>query len=306
MLGLVGYVLVAPTLQSRPVPPHPWGLWVSTDAHDERSYPRPTSWLLKLWIEAEGGCGQPVTARGELYVAKPSHLTRSPRLAVLSVVGAHLLGAEVKGIPGLRSLVGYRWRPMTVSRFQGASVAHAPLRGRLEPRLLSARVLLFRLSLDATRGAGYAACSMTSPALFGLPGDNAVGDLASLSGEAFLRKRARLAYAPLTDAIVHMSVPGRIPDRSELDANAIVHGDSLLLTCDDGFVHHLSPAAREDEYFYMRTLAVEPSCASVQSFRASDAVESLSLRLFLAGVLLGAAVTILLEALAIGRTEPAR
>jgi hypothetical protein len=307
LLGLAGYLLVAPALESRPPPPRPWGLWFSTDALDKQSYPRPTSWLLRLWVKADRGCGEPVAVRGEILIANPYQLARSPRTAVLSVAGARVLDAEIKGISNLRSWRGSIWRPMAVARSHEAYVAQAPLFGRLEPNLLGSRAMLFRLSLEATRGAGYAACSMTSPALFGLPGDDALWDLAETRGKAFMYRRegVRMSRPPLTDAIVRMSVPGRTPDRSELDAGAVVHGGSVLLTCEDGFNHFLPREAREDEFFYLRTLAAEPSCASVQTFRTSDSSEDLNRRLFLAGLLLSAAVAMLLEAVALGRTEPA-
>ena len=190
---------------------------------------------------------------------------------------------------------------MNVSQVRGTYVIHGTLNGHLERDLLSPRVLLFRLYLDVTRSADYSACYMTSPALFGLSGRR-LWQTASIDGEAYFRHRAKIAYPPLRDAIVRMSVPGRLPDRTVLDANASVRGDSLQLACTDRF-----PIARkrleEDEYYYARALAEKPSCASVQTFRANDAGEDLNRRLFLAGFLLSAAFGMLLEALATGRTE---
>ncbi len=225
-LAALGGWLVLPALRSNPEPPNPWGLWITTDARNKETYPSPTSWLLKLSLKAEEGCERPVTARGELQVASPYKLARSPTIVALAVDNARVLGAEVKGIQQLRPRPVERWRPMKVSQFRGTYVIHGTLNGRLERNLLSPRVLLFRLYLDVTRSAGYSACYMTSPALFGLSGSR-LWQSASDGGKAYFRRRAKIAYPPLRDAIVQMSVPGQLPDRTVLDANAIVRGDSL-------------------------------------------------------------------------------
>jgi hypothetical protein len=301
VVALIGGWLVLPALRSNPQPPHPWGLWLTTNAIDKKTYPSRTSWLLKLSIKAEKGCGQPVTVRGELQVASPYKLARSPTMVALGVANADVLGAEVKGIQMLRPSHVEYWRPMKVSRFRGTYVIDGTLNGHVERNLISPRVLVFRLFLDVTRSAGYSACYMTSPALFGLVG-HGLWQSASADGEAYFRRRVPAAYAPLRDAIVHMSVPGRLPDRTVLDANAIVRGDSLQLTC-NGSLPVSRKRLEEDEYYYARALAEQPSCASVQTFRAGDAAEDLNRRLFLAGFLFSAAFTMLLEALATGRTD---
>lgn len=301
VLAVVGGWLVLPALRSNPEPPHPWGLWITTNARDKATYPSRTSWLLKLSLKAEEGCGRPVTARGELQVASPYKLARSPTMVALAVANARVLGAEVKGIQLLRRGRLERWRPMKVSRFHGTYVVHGRLNGYIERNLLSPRVLIFRLFLDLTRRAGYSACYMTSPALFGLAG-NMLWQRASADGEEYFRRRTRVAYWPLRDAIVHMSVPGRLPDRTVLDANARVRGDSLQLTC-RGSLPVSRKRVEEDEYYHALALAEEPSCASVQTFRAGDASEDLNRRLFLAGFLFSAAFGMLLEALATGQTD---
>lgn len=290
-----------PALRSNPDPPHPWGLWVTTNARDKTGYPSRTSWLLKLSLKAGEGCERPVTARGELQVASPYKLARSPTMVGLAVANARVIAAEVKGIQLLRASPMERWRPMKVSRFHGTYVVHGHLNGYIERGLLSPRVLIFRLFLDVTRSAGYSACYMTSPALFGLVG-NTLWQRASTDGEEYFRRRVRVAYAPLRDAIVHMSVPDRLPDRTALDANARVRGDSLQLTC-RGSLPVARKRVEEDEYYHALALAEEPSCASVQTFRGGDASEDLNRRLFLAGFLFSAAFGMLLEALATGQTN---
>lgn len=187
---------------------------------------------------------------------------------------------------------------MTLSRFRDVYIARAPLVGRLDPSLFAGGVLHFRLALDIARDAGYSACTLTSPAVVHLPNDLEWLE-ASLQARAFLHQ-PDLSDHLLNDAIVGMSVKGRVPARSELDSNAIVRGDSLQLTC--GEMPNPRPN-RYDEFFLERTLAEKPSCASVQVFRASDAAEDLNRRIFLGGLLFSAAVAMLLEAIFTGRTE---
>ncbi|MGN6588305.1 MAG: hypothetical protein ACTHKT_12695 [Solirubrobacterales bacterium] len=297
LLGVLGAILVAPALQSPPAPAHPWALWVGTDARDGRAFPLPASWLLRLWVDADEGCEQPVTVRGELQISQAYKLARSPRLLVLSVAGAHVYGAEVKGILTLRAGPEPRWRRAPISRRGGGYAIQARLRNRIEPDLWVGRVLLFRFRVDAGREVGHESCSITSPALFGSAGENQLWYQAGAAGEVLLRKRGPVIKPVMDDAIVQMAVPDRVPDRSELDAGAKVHGASLLLTCEDGFAHFPPRTAREDDFFTMRTLAEQPSCAGVQTFRAPDAPEDLNRRLFLAGALISTAVALLLASI---------
>jgi hypothetical protein len=105
-------------------------------------------------------------------------------------------------------------------------------------------------------------------------------------------------------AIVWMAVPHRVPDRSTLDAGARVRRNRVLVTC-SGIVPTPIGEQRHDPYFYERTLQEESSCASVQTFRASDAADTLNLRIFVAGILVSAAIGILLEAFVTGKIDRA-
>jgi len=84
---------------------------------------------------------------------------------------------------------------------------------------------------------------------------------------------------------------------------AQVRRSRILVTCTDVLPN---PTRRfvHDPYFYWRMLLDESSCASVQTFRASNAQDKLNLRLFIAGILVSAAVAILLESLLTGKMEP--
>lgn len=303
LLGASGALLVAPALRSPPAPVQPWALWVGTDARDKEVFALPAGWLLRLWIDADGGCGQSATVRGELQISQAYKLARSPRTLILSVAGARVRAAEVKGILDFQVDSVARWQRVATSRRGGGYVVQAPLRNRIEPSLWSGRVLLFRFRVDASREVGHESCSMSSPVLFGNGGKYQAWYQASSAGEALLRGRGAGAQPVMDGAIVRMAVPDRVPDRSELDAGAQVHGRSLLLTCDDGFAHFPPRAAREDDFFTMRSLVEQSSCASVQTFRAPDAAEDLNRRLFLAGALISAAVAVLLAAIGRPRSD---
>jgi hypothetical protein len=296
LLGGLGAVLAAPSLRSPPAPAHPWALWIGTDARDKPAHALPACWLLRLWIGADEGCEEAAMVRGELQVSQAYKLARSPRLLVLSIAGTRVHGAEVKGILNLRPGPVPLWRPARTSPYGDGFVIRAPLRSRIERSLWVGRVLLFRFRVDASRAGGYGSCSISSPALFGMAGQQPLWYQASAVGEALLRERAPVVQPVMDDAIVQMSVPGRIPDRSELDAGAKVRGRSLLLACDDGFAHFPPRAAREDDFFNMRTLVEQSSCGSVQTFKAHGASEDRERRLFFAGALVSAAVAILLAA----------
>jgi hypothetical protein len=168
-------------------------------------------------------------------------------------------------------------------------------------------LVFFRLHLETSKAAGYSSCYLTSPALVEYPGlDEHWEHAANVGGIYFIRQgRRHLDYGPVTDAFVNMKVPGQRPDRSELDGGGFVRGDSVQLTC-AGEIPRGRVKTEEDAFYIQRTVARQPSCASIQTFRASDATEDLNRRLFLAGVVLSAAVAILLEALAIGKTSRSR
>jgi hypothetical protein len=86
-----------------------------------------------------------------------------------------------------------------------------------------------------------------------------------------------------------------------------VHSDSLEMSCSYELPNSPEQGARleEDPFYVQRYLAEKSSCASVQTFRASDSAGELNRRVFLAGLLLSAAAAMILEALATGRTEEA-
>jgi hypothetical protein len=298
-----GFFLIRPVLGGAPAPPHTWGLYLTTDSLDRHPRRAPADWLLKLRIKEPDHCGQPALAYGELEPDDATKLDHLPRFISLGVAGAVISSPQIGRVrvPG-GTHSELRWRPMRLARFRHGYVATAKI-----PRGWHSegedRTFL-RFSVAASGGAGYGSCYLTSPALFEYPGEDQRWYTAQSLTNIYLRQRRlprRLEYAPLTDAILYMSAAGKTPDRAATDAGALVRGDSLLLTC-SGEVPDRPRRERADAFYYERILLGESSCASVQTFRASDAVESSNLRLFFAGVLLSAAVAMLLEAVVTGRT----
>jgi hypothetical protein len=190
---------------------------------------------------------------------------------------------------------------MRLVRFRGVELAEAPV------RFDESGSASFRIRLLATRSAGFGSCYETSPDAFEYPGaDTTAWDEANNEGEIYFHDPARsprpmLDYAPLTDAIMRMSVHGESPNRGSLDAGGVVANNLVQLTC-TGIVPLPSAAYRRDAFYYERALVAQSNCSSVQTFQADNATTDLNLRVFAAGILLSAAIAMLLEALATGQT----
>ncbi|MGN6557011.1 MAG: hypothetical protein ACTHLH_03250 [Solirubrobacterales bacterium] len=256
-------------------------------------------------ISTPKGCTEPAVARGELQADSASKLKRLPAFFALGVAGAEVMSAEI-GRPlesGSPRKDRFKWRPMDLRPFRHIYVANVSIPKRWVAR--NGATIYFRLRVSAASQAGYGACYLTSPSLVEYPGADPRWNAAQSLLDIFLQNRGKwsqLEYAPLNDAILSMAVHGKLPDRSAIDAGALVRGDSLLLTC-SGEIPDEPHRLEEDAFHYERVLVGESSCASVQTFRASDAADSLNLRLFFAGVLLSAAVGMLLEAGVTGTTK---
>jgi hypothetical protein len=283
-----GYALAAPTFRSTPNPPEPWGLWVGANSQPPapREGPR---WLLELAIDAHNGCGGPVTATGSLSWAEwGNHRPiQDPTRLALGAAGVQILRVEV------RDPKSKTWRIVTFALKEDTYIAEDTLTHGL-PEGEEAE---FRLTFLGSRSAGYKACYLTSPALFDFPAHEEIELDARLTGERYLDERHRLNGIlgdPLTDAIVRMSVLNQQPDRAVLDSGAQIQHGEAVLTCTS-----ISPETpqiyRSDPFYANRMLFGESSCASIQTFRSSDASDSLNRRVFFAGILISAAVGILLE-----------
>ncbi len=293
-----GYWLVAPTFNSTPSPPQPWGLFVTSNAQ-ESGHGQSHSWFLDLEIAARNDCEHPATATGEVSFDEGKHrnpFTYRPTRLVIGIAGIHVLRAEIRG-PEYAT-----WREVPIARYNGTTIAE----GHVARWRYADEGVEFRLTLMASKPAGFRSCYVASPALFEFKGEDTQAWVsASSNTEIYLRehrKHGRLAGASLTDAAVRMSVAGQEPDRAALDASAQLHHGDATLSC-TALLPESPPEFREDPYFYTRTLRGESSCASVQTFRATDAADSLNRRVFFGGILISAAVSILLEVFLTGKLD---
>jgi len=293
-----GYWLVAPTFDGTSAPPKPWGLFVTSNVQ-ESGHGQNHSWFLNLEIAGHSDCRRPATATGEVSFDEGKHpkpFTHRPTRLVLGIAGIHVLRAEIRG-PEYRN-----WREVPIARYDGTTIAE----GHVARWRYADEEVGFRLTLMASHPAGFRSCYETSPALFQFKGEDTQAWVnASSNTEIYLRERhkhGRLAGESLTDAAMQMSVTGQEADRSALDASAQVHHGNATLNC-TALLPESPPEFRDDPYFYTRTLRGESSCASVQTFRATDAADSLNRRVFFGGILISAAVGILLEVFLTGKLD---
>lgn len=300
LLGLAGgYLLIAPTFSSTPEPPQPWGLSVAANPVQSRTR-LATGWFMNLTMSSKKGCGHPTIATGEVSWTTGKHygpLLRAPTELALGIAGIPVLHAEIRG-------PNESWHPALLGKREDTYVAAGRINDWTEGAAAE-----FQLVLLATRSAGYESCYMTSPALFEFQGDEQIWTDADSNRTIYLQEHHRdgnLGSGLLTDATVTMSVPGEQPDRTLLDSGAHVKRGDIVLSC-SAYLPEPPSAQTEDSFFYTRELPLEPSCASVQTFRSSDAADNLNRRVFFAGILISAAVGLLLEALVTGtvdRDEP--
>ena len=169
---------------------------------------------------------------------------------------------------------------------------------------------MFRLKLMAAHTAGFGSCYVTSPAIASL-GEGGGGreeawtdvgeDVPFYVEEHHLSEN--LGRPLVLDAVAEMSVPHQEPDRSALDAGAHVQRGSAILACTTH--ERAPPPEREDQFYDYLTHLNERFCASVQTFRASNASVKLIERGFLSTILIAASVSLLLQALVGYKIQPA-
>jgi hypothetical protein len=291
-----GYALAAPTFRSTPSPPEPWGLWVGANSQPSELQNGP-EWLLELAIDAHDGCGGPVTATGNVSWAEwgGHRPLRDPTRLALGATGIQILRVEVQD-PESKI-----WRIVHFAHQEDTYVAEDILTHGL-PESEEAQ---FRLTFFGSRSAGYEACYLTSPALFDFSSHEESELDTRLTGERYLDEHRRhngIHGNPLADAIVRMSVLDQQPDRTVLDAGAHVENGEAVLTC-TSISPETPPIYRRDPFYGERMLFGQSSCAGIQTFRSSDASDNLNRRVFFAGILISAAVGILLEVFLTGTLD---
>jgi hypothetical protein len=297
---IAGFLLAAPTFQHATDSPEPWALWLGADG--VYAPPPSVGRLLSLDVAAENGCDGPVTVTGRMewsasdrWLIRHSYDDLVPRRLVLGVAGVKVLRAEV------RDFESASWRRASIKPYQGISVVDS----RVDGSSLGQPDVRFRLSVASISPAGFEACSTTSPAILEYKGGEPQIERVTRAW-GYLEQNQLLGNEgihefPVSDGLVWMSVEGHQPDRGLLDRSSNVVANRVLVTCTSA-----TPTApsipRQDPFSYYRQDLEESSCGSVQTFRAAGAPETLNERVFFAGILVSAGVTLLLEALLTGKT----
>jgi hypothetical protein len=278
----IGYWLIFPTFSGTSEPPNPWGLWIGINAATPQNT---ASSSLELDIEPLHGCDRPSTVTGTMSWHRGDEpLSHIPTRLAFAVAGVRLLKAEAED-PETEV-----WRPIPVIYAPKISVGEAVV-----PHWREELSVGLRLTLVSSHSAGYEACDVTSPALFEYQGGEEYFAPAHIYGEGYLEDHSGRGFngTLLTEAVINMAVPHEMPDRTVLDAGAQVRRSFVLhLAC------NAPDPARER---YPSQESQQSSCASVQTFRAPDASDSLDRRVFFSGILISMAIGILLEAVLTGK-----
>lgn len=271
---------------------------------------RPThepDWLLSLKIEAPTGCAGPATVTG-LLQWEAKELTdiskiKQPTRLLVAIAGVRVLHAEMDSVASIYSPdpKAPTWHTVPLFRHEGKYIVQSPI----AHWTVSEVTAKFRLKLMAAHTAGFGSCFVTSPTMASL-GEGVggreeawtdVGDNVPFYVEEH-HLSENLGRPLVLDAVVEMSVPHQEPDRSAVDAGAHVQRRRAILACT---THERSPPPEiEDQYYDYLTHLNERFCASVQTFRASNASAKLIERGFLSTILIAASVSLLLQAL-VGR-----
>lgn len=292
-----GYWLISPTLSRTPETPYPWGLWISTNARPLTSQPG-VGWLLELSVDPERGCDESSTVEGRLTWSTngSTSLTRIPTQLALGIAGTKLLGAAIS------SPESERWRMIPVqTAVPGVGAPGVYVAVGTTSHWPEEQAVRFRLTLQSSRSAGFGACDVVSPALFQYQSSEEFYEPALLYGGGYLAEHGfRLAHAPLTDARVTMAVPGERPERGELTAGAQIRRAALLQVSCSG---ESSPVPSSNPATEQLENGRRSSCASIETFRDSDAVDDANRRTFFSGILISAAIGILLEAALTGTLD---
>jgi hypothetical protein len=309
LLG-AGVYLIRPLLSDKPAPMHSWGLVVATASKKDPGW-KGFSTFLRMYVTARHGCDDPVRAEGVLEWAPGIHARYSyeqlaPERAAFGVAGVDVVGGEIHapGDPGWMNLEIRHVEPgpyestlLYSPRLPPFPYHHIPL-GSVSTGL---GVLRFRLFVDSAQPSGYGSCELADPVLVEHPGEetnarSAIDDLEfhPLPGEVAHERS-------IDEAVVWSSVPGKRPDPSTLGSNAQVRNGRVLTGCteDLGGRSFSEPIEifQGQRAFYERS-----TCGGVNRFAALGSEDTLTRNAFFGGILISAALGLLLEVAVTGAT----
>lgn len=286
ILGLMGVFLVAPSLVGTPAPPPPWAMWVGVDF--PRGSPDKFSTETYLNIHLSGrACDGRTTLSATLALPGAQPLSQ-PRSAVIVVALAGVSAtAGSLSAPGQRA-VALRPQHMRSTGRRGPTV----LRSAIAAWTGSGAVRLRLTIHGSTRDAGFGSCYVNTPELFG-DAANSIEWRAAEDEAGRTLSNGLGGMASVTSAVVDAAVTGFRPGAGTPDAQGIAVGDHVRLSCT---VRSPSPDPT-DPAAAARISDTRSNCVSAQLLRDPSATTQLNLRVFGGGLLLAAAVSMLIEAL---------
>lgn len=306
---LAGLYLIRPLLSEKPPPLHPWGLTIATASEKDPGI-KGFSTFLRLYVTAKHGCGNPARAEGELEWApriysKYSYAQLSPRRIAFGVAGADVVGGEI------RRLDGPGWLDLKIRHleppFEGTLLysPRLPPFGRHIPRgdiSTGLGAFRFRLFVHGVQPSGYGSCELANPVLIEHPGESAVmAEAGTATGDLeFDRLPGEVAHdRVIDDAVVWSSIPGKRPDPSTLGSNAQVRNGRVLAGCTEQLSGKFSNI---DIYRGQRAFYERSTCGGVNRFEAFGSQDTLTRNAFFGGILISAALGLLLEVVVTGAT----
>jgi hypothetical protein len=308
-LALLGasYIFARPTFEPVRPAPRPWRLWLSTNARTPNEDTHlAAGWLLRLNTLADDDCSR-ATVTGALEWDPQSLTDRVspvPARYVIAIAEARVYRLETRSIDPRDRTRTYPWLTIPLHAVSGAEIAEVPVahwQGPGEPAE-------FRLTLAAVQPAGFESCYVMNPAI-GDFYERGNADEASpettYAIDEFLKGRhvsANLGEPLYLDAIAESEVPGQEPEDAAGSARLTLHPRAAAISC----TTYPAEAQVNESDPYSEALSARTArpCESVQLFRSSSLQATLTKHVFVAGLLASAGITILVEALLTGVTDP--
>jgi hypothetical protein len=227
-----------------------------------------------------------------------------PARYVIAIAEAHVYRLETRSINPYDQTKMYSWLTIPLHVVSGAEVTKVPVahwRGPDEPAE-------FRLTLGAAQPASFESCHVMNPAI-GDFYESGNADEASpkttYAIDEFLKGRhvsANLAEPLYLDAITESEVPVQEPEDAAGSARLTLHPRAAAISCTTFPAE--AHANESDPYSEVLSARTARPCESVQLFRSSSLQATLTEHVFIAGLLASAGITILIEALLTGVTDP--
>jgi hypothetical protein len=264
-------------------------------------------WLLSLKIEAPTDCAGPAIVTGLLqWEAKElTDTIKQPTRILIATAGVRVLHAELNSVasiypPDPREPT---WRAVPLVHYEGSDI----VLGKIADWTVARVAAQFRLKLMAASTAGFDSCFVISPTVASFGEELEDEAWTDVSNVPFYveghRLNENLGHPLALDAAMEMSVPHQEPDRAALEAGARVQRKRAILACT---THERGPPSEiEDQYYDYLTHLNERFCASVETFRATNASVKLVERDFLSTILIAVAVSLLVQALVGDKGRPA-